>query len=465
VHPPTTAGPGDRSALTRRDFLRAIGAVGVTVGICGAALDTRHGTASGQTPASAPASTAELYPGLRNPFSHAWGRPLGDTRVAPTSAAAVADLVEGTTVGSQTDPQYGFGLDYLPLFVVASHQALIRVTGGLGNTDGRIPIPDIARRFVPSRRSGDSPLVIVQPETGRVWEMFEAVYDGAWSVGNAGVMYGDPKDGAEFLSGSTGVFSNGDGLSASGISYAGTMITQADIRSGAIRHTLALTLSNQESTQYWPPANRADGNTADVAGQLAEGMWFRMPNDVRMPSGLTPFAKMVFTAMQTHGAVVVDRANGTYLRCESPETWAANDQKGKDPITEACRGVPEYEVVKKIPLKSMEQILPPALGGSPHAGPAAPGRFTATAGKAAVTLRWEAPRSSSSILFYLLRGRRHGHDDWVVLGPNPTGSPAQITDLVSGDTYDFQVAAVTANTRRSTGAVGTASAIITATAG
>src|SRR6202011_5940871 len=91
---------------------------------------------------------------------------------------------------------------------------------------------------------------------------------------------------------STGVFSSPWGLSATGISYLATTITEADVASGSIDHTIALDIVDCD--HHTLPAARGDCGAAP--GQPSEGTWFRMAQGIGMPPGSTPFAQMVFRA-------------------------------------------------------------------------------------------------------------------------------------------------------------------------
>ncbi len=55
------------------------------------------------------------------------------------------------------------------------------------------------------------------------------------------------------------------------------------------------------------PRNAPRRSLQVVTGAPSEGSWFRFPADLAMPSDLTPFAQMVFKAIQTYGMVVVDQ--------------------------------------------------------------------------------------------------------------------------------------------------------------
>jgi hypothetical protein len=397
---------------------------------------------------------SQTYLNHTNPFVNSFGKPLpAGTVMAPGSAAMVTNLVNGISSSG-----YGLGINRQPVFVVPSTQPLVAVSGTTGNTGGHVPIPTAAQ----SLSSGtDLPLVIFQPAADKVWEVWEADYTGgAWTAGNAGVITG--------ATDSLGVFTDGSGVAASGISYGALIITQADVASGTIAHAVALYLSNNESTQYWPPAARADSGATSVAGQVAEGMWFRFPTSMSMPSGLAPLAQMIFTAIQTYGCVLHDRSDGSYFAAEDTATWASGGGTGTDPITTACTVAgtvkPDYSVVANIPISSLVQIVPPVIGYPAQAAPSAPTAVTLTPENSALGVSWTAPSSPTTILFSVVTYVVHGSGSIpTVLAPNPTGTAATISGLTSGTAYDVVVYAVNADSATSTGTLSAGSTVVTGT--
>ena len=170
-----------------------------------------------------------------------------------------------------------------------------------------IPIPSYAALTGFS----DSPLVIYQPSTGTDWEFWQLTrlsassYHACWG-------------GRLSLATSDGVFPAPYGLSATGISYLATTITEADVESGSIDHAIAVALPRCNHSVY--PASRTDCGTDP--GQPAEGQWFRFAAGTTCaPSQCsTPFAQMVFKAIQTYGMVVVDQAGAVMIEAEHQAT-------------------------------------------------------------------------------------------------------------------------------------------------
>ncbi|HEY3844245.1 MAG TPA: hypothetical protein VGL48_13420, partial [Acidimicrobiales bacterium] len=215
---------------------------------------------------------------------------------------------------NQYATNYGsVGVNRMPIFTVPANQPLVPVSlasgcyGSFLSTLGNgVPIPPSAY----TTNSSDEDIIISQPSTGQEWELWQATQtNGHWSACWGGGL----------SLGSTGVFPAPYGMSATGISYLATTITEADVASGHINHAIAMQIVNCNG--YVAPADRGDCTSfvapvlrrllhlpTGSAGAPPEGTWFRMPQSTPMPAGLTPYAQMVFRTLQTYGAVVVDKA-------------------------------------------------------------------------------------------------------------------------------------------------------------
>ena len=112
------------------------------------------------------------------------------------------------------------------------------------------------------------------------------------------------------------MFPNPYGESASGISNLATEISEADIASGSIDHTIAFEVLGDNCDGSIPPADRTDCGE-NVANAPDEGSYFRFAAGTPMPSGLTPFAQMVFKAISTYGMVVVDQGGAVALEADN----------------------------------------------------------------------------------------------------------------------------------------------------
>jgi hypothetical protein len=299
--------------------------------------------ASGPAQDSGDAGTggSDFFPGSR--FDE---RLPASPSVDPNSASIVASFV------SQYQDNYGSvgvhnGTSGMPIYVVAADTPGVTINGGsgTGNITGEVPIPAGAW----TSGTGDSPIVIYQPSTGNEWDLWQATASGTnnWTASWGGLLPHVPT--------SDGVFPSPYGLAASGISYLATTITFADIQAGVIPHAVGVDVVTCNDG-FVAPADRTDGNQSCAfdATIPAEGMWFFMPKSVAMPTGLAPFAQMVFTALQDYGMVVMDHAGAVMLGAENSEVWTWQGNTGTDPITASFNGAEEYQVVSSLPWGSMQ---------------------------------------------------------------------------------------------------------------
>ena len=191
--------------------------------------------------------------------------------------------------------------------------------------------------------------MIYQPSSGTGWEFWQMVRnpDGSYSACWGGKLN---------MSSTNGAFPRPYGLSATGISYLATTITEADIASGSIDHAIAVAIPGCYNFVY--PADREDCpyQSGYMPGQPPEGQWYRFPAGLAMPSGLTPFGQMVFKAVQTYGMVVTDYAGAVMLEAEQPSDWAAEGNSGTDPITASWDGQAEYSVVANLPWAQLQAV-------------------------------------------------------------------------------------------------------------
>ena len=268
--------------------------------------------------------------------------------VDANSTGYVADLVNDYetdygSVGVNTMPIYGVPASQPEVpFSVASNCG-VNNPEFLAQTGSEVPIPSYTRL----NGSSDSPLIIYQPSTASDWEL--------WDVHQSGSGYTACWGGKLDMATSDGVFPAPYGLSATGISYLGTAVTEEDVASGTIDHAIAMSVPRCNYGTY--PATRYD--CGSDPGEPAEGQWFRFPANLAMPSGLTPFAQMVFKAAQTYGLVITDQSGDVAIEAEQQSDWAAEGHSGTDPITASWDGLVEYQVVANLPWASLQAVDPP----------------------------------------------------------------------------------------------------------
>jgi len=268
--------------------------------------------------------------------------------VGSESAAMVSNIV------AQYDSAYGqVGVNFnRPVYYASAGTPDVQVSVASGcnnftvDTGTAVPIPSYAT----AGSSTDEVLTVYQPSSNREWEFWQAQPSGnGWKACWGGEMP---------LSTSNGVFSNPYGEAASGIANLATEITEGDIASGSINHAIGFEVLGDECDGSIYPADRTDCGE-QIANAPSEGSWFRFAPGTAMPSGLTPFAQMVFKAISTYGMVVVDQGGAVALEADQTSVWGAESNSGTDPITASVDGLQGYQLVASLPWQDLQAIEPP----------------------------------------------------------------------------------------------------------
>jgi hypothetical protein len=343
---PTTSAPATTAGTTTST------AVAATTTLPTTTSPTTTTTTSSSTTSSSTTSTATTVQGSSTDTPPAslipnslFNTPVQSWPVDADSAEYVQDIVDDYT----TD--YGaIGVNTLPIYSVPAGQPDVSLSAASGclaefltDTGSEVPIPP----FASLNGSSDSPVIVYQPSTNSDWEL--------WQAHQSGSGYSACWGGQLDMATSNAVFPAPFGLSATGISYLATTVTEADVASGSINHAIAMSVPRCNYGTY--PATRYD--CGSDPGEPAEGQWFRFPPGLAMPAGLSPFGQMVFKAVQTYGLVITDESGDVSLEAEQPSDWAAEGHSGTDPITASWDGLAEYEVVANLPWASMQAVDPP----------------------------------------------------------------------------------------------------------
>ena len=384
-----------------------------------------------------------------NPFSSSYAVPLAQWYPAgPPTAPGSLDTANMLNWFTIYGPYSAIGINTQPLIVVPEGQALVPVSGNSANFT-TAPIPSYASKYITG--SGDSPLIVYQPSTGLAWEMYGSHSSGgAWSTSD-GIQYSG-------MGASNGALDQQYHISAGGLSYLGTLITNADVaRAEAMAasgntnpnfgHVVALQV-NWEQLPFLPPAISQDGGVSNTPFAPPEGAWFYMPSNVAMPAGMCPLAQYLFNTLKLYGCIVTDitRGNGVYFLTEVADVWTDEGFSGTPPITTALNGQPAYAALAAIPLGSMVQIAPPPTGAPRGNLPSAP-VVTLTPGANTLQASWA---TESDVTQYIVQYRESsGPGPWQTYlpasGQNPTTSPVTIDGLDGTLSFDVQVWAVNAN--------------------
>jgi hypothetical protein len=246
-----------------------------------------------------------------------------------------------------------------PIYVVPADQPMIPVEvlsfGGGVNTffaesikEG-VPIPDYAKASLGT----DAEMVLYQPSTDRMWELWQARKDaaGKWTTkGGGGCMTNVSKsDGRwphDYL-----------GTTATRLPFMGGQITLKELKAGEIKHVLGLSIIEAHATRFSWPARRTDGwNRLNLPEDKIpwEGMRLRLSPAVDISVIRHPLARMIAKAAQVYGFVIWDRAGAISLRCNNTLGYVDGNINAPSVYNEILAGVPSYDIMKDFPWTQLQ---------------------------------------------------------------------------------------------------------------
>lgn len=252
-----------------------------------------------------------------------WNRALpDDAPVDPLSDTLVADLGRQVQAGFDANfpPTVNTTQYSTPVYTVARRQRRVPVRLTRGQDYGHalqevldqgVPIPADAKPAA----GGDAHLVVWQPSTDTMWELWTAERAGGrWQAGWGGRM--------RHVSRSKGYFTDpwgiNPGATASSLPLAGGLVTLRDLRRGEIDHALAMALPKTRYGVWSLPAQRTDGGTRSPEA-IPQGARLRLDPGVDVDAlGLPPFTAMLARAAQRYGILVRDTSGVVTLYGEDP---------------------------------------------------------------------------------------------------------------------------------------------------
>ncbi len=207
-----------------------------------------------------------------------------------------------------------------------------------------VPIPANAIQA----KGNDGNLTIYDPHNDKLWEFWVASKDrnNKWKACWGGSISN--------VSRSNGVFPGHFGSTASGLTFAGSMIGIDEARAGQINHAMYLAIIKPKAGEISWPAVRTDGWSKD-ANAIPEGTRLRLDPSLDVTKlGLTPFGEAVAKAAQKYGFIVADKAGAVNLSTESG--LAQERATGKNPWDEIFGSTPSWEQMKNFPWEKLEAL-------------------------------------------------------------------------------------------------------------
>lgn len=241
------------------------------------------------------------------------GRASLDPRSAQLTASLAATVAAGDAAGRGTWIDTTACAPHV--YRVPADQPAVRVSLLNGQRPGRrslqaalsaVPIPADAT----GSSCRDRSLVIEQPATNRMWELWHARQDASgWRADWGGA--------TRHLNDDDGVFGTDDwpgaqtywGASASSLTLIGGILTPQELQTGQIDHALALSVPQSAAGVWSAPAQRTDGVSSDPDA-LPYGARLRLDPSVDVDSLPIPeVTKALARAAQRYGVIVREQTH------------------------------------------------------------------------------------------------------------------------------------------------------------
>jgi hypothetical protein len=172
-----------------------------------------------------------------------------------------------------------------------------------------------------ANRGTDGQVIILDPESGREWNLWQVTFDGKTiRATNGNLVPGNYWTKEDGFKGSRGI----------GIQYLAMLVTPEEIAQGEIPHALSMPIRNTSGEFFVPPATKLEH--PDRPPGIPEGMRFAVRvNDEEfqawldslppeLPAPLKRLARIVGTALREYGWFITDTSGGAHLQFEAPES-------------------------------------------------------------------------------------------------------------------------------------------------
>ena len=165
---------------------------------------------------------------------------------------------------------------------------------------------------------GDRHSIILQPGTGRLWEMWQAqllVSGGAsnWQAANGALF--NITNNALRPAGWTSA-------DAAGLSMFAGLVRYDECERGTVEHAIRLIVARTRRAYIYPATHFA--STSTNANQPAMGQRFRLKSSFVIPDAWTKQEKAILRALKKYGAIVADNGGFFSISVAPDDRWPAN---------------------------------------------------------------------------------------------------------------------------------------------
>ena len=252
------------------------------------------------------------------PEDNYWNTPIDGLPVDDRSDDYVASIGPDTGL----HPDFGSGLSDggplgIPLVRVPADQPEVDATFVVEDESdpGPYPIPPDAPIEGGASGTGDRHLIVVQEETCRLFELYDAVPrdDGSWEASS----------GARFdLTSNDLRPEEWTSADAAGLPILPGLVRYEEIDAGVIPHALRFTASVTQAAYVWPARHQA--GATDDATVPPLGQRFRLRDGIDT-GDFSPTNRIILEALRTYGMVLADNGSDWFLSGSPDDRWDNDD--------------------------------------------------------------------------------------------------------------------------------------------
>lgn len=279
-----------------------------------AAAATATSTATTHKQSSSNAVTGVLAP-ISRPFpsTNAWNTPISGSSVDPLSAAIIASIGSSRTLHMDFGANWNGGPFGIPYVVVPATQPKVAVSFDYADESdpGPYPIPANAPIEGGASSTGDRHVLVVQPSTGLLYELWDAhpLGDGSWHAGSGAIF--NLTTGADRPAGWTSA-------DAAGLPILPGLVRYDEVASGTITHAIRFTVQTTRKAYVYPARHYASSQTSTSLPPMGARVRLRADFDI---SGYPQQARVILQAMKTYGMIVADNGSNWYVSGTPDPRW------------------------------------------------------------------------------------------------------------------------------------------------
>lgn len=258
-----------------------------------------------------------------------------------------------------------------PVYYVEDATTTLTVSGGNSTINGKqIPWnPDWS-----AAGGSDAQVIILDPATGREWNLWQASISGSTLNISNGSLVGSSErvDGSQTgdYRTKTNCWQPSRGI---GCQYLMGLVQPEEVSNGVIRHALSVPIKNPSKTVYVPPATKLEHSGTEISNPIPEGMRFALDvTDAQIetyvatkPAAYQKLARAMAKALRDYGWFITDTSGSAGFQMEAVNSagalWRA---QGIDPASTTARDlmdglISQSRIYALVPSDQYGDVTPP----------------------------------------------------------------------------------------------------------